>query len=125
MFKTLFANSFSFEFMYLPLYFLQALKINHSLHVYTLGNSKSEREGSHTRLFVFVGRTGDREFKEAGTVVVEASFQSKKFVTFGVGVSTSANLELLRPAPCFSCEEDFEDEGCNGEWGTFLTVRVA
>lgn len=52
--------------MYSPLYFLQALKINHSLHVYTLGNSKSEPEESHTHNlgneFQIVANQGQRFF---------------------------------------------------------------
>ena len=42
MFKTLFASSFGLEYTYSPLYFIQVL--NHSLHTYTLGNSKTEPE---------------------------------------------------------------------------------
>lgn len=61
--KTLLANSFSLEFMYSPLYFLQALKINHSLHVYTLGNSRSEPEESRMQFRQWVSESGQSRTK--------------------------------------------------------------
>lgn len=64
-----------------PLYFLQALKINHSLHAYPPGNSKSEPEESHTHSlgneFQIVANQGQRFFPEMLEEALSSTLQGE------------------------------------------------